>query len=601
MKPRFRVSDQWIVILFAAVIFLTGIISPPSLMDDVDASQALMARNMLQSGDWVTARLDGVLFLDKAPLKYWTTALLYLLLGAHDWVARLPTAFSAIALCWVIFLFGRWAFSQKAGFYAGLFLSTCIGLFLFTRIVIPDVTLTLSVTLSIWAFLRALDEGEEHPRVWAYILAVALASGLLLKGFIGIVFPLGAGFLYLVLTRGLLQRRTWQRLYPFSSFLIFVVIAAPWHILATIRNPPYLVFTMHAGPAEYHGFFWFYFINEQLLRFLNLRYPRDYNTVPRLYFWLLNLVWLFPWSVYLPQLRRLGYRPTDRAGRTCLMALCWIGFVMVFFTFSTTQEYYSMPIYPAMALLLGAGVATAPDSIRPGARFVAAIAACAAVVMCAILVIVRGAPTPGDISTALTQASSPYTLSLGHMRDITVQSFAYLRLPLAVAVVAMVIGAIGAWCLRGQRALFAMAVMMVVFFQATRLALVVFDPFLSSHAIAEAFNRAPSGTLIVCGDHNRTSSLFFYSADKALLLNGRAFTMEYGSYAPGTPPVFIDDQDFSKLWMQPERYYVMVKGGDLQHIRELVPNDRLYLVADAGGKALYSNHDTGFNASTRPR
>ena len=78
------------------------------------------------------------------------------------------------------------------------------------------------------------------------------------------------------------------------------MIAAPWHVLATLRMPPYFNFTMHSGPGEYHGFFWFYFINEHVLRFLNLRYPRDYNTVPRLAFWLLNLLWLFPWSAYLP-------------------------------------------------------------------------------------------------------------------------------------------------------------------------------------------------------------------------------------------------------------------------------------------------------------
>src|ERR1700674_1251237 len=89
--------------------------------------------------------------------------------GAYDWVARIPSALSAIALCWVTFCYGRWAFSPKVGFYAGLFLSTCIGLFLFTRIVIPDVILTLSVSVSLWAFLRALDEHEENPRLWAYV------------------------------------------------------------------------------------------------------------------------------------------------------------------------------------------------------------------------------------------------------------------------------------------------------------------------------------------------------------------------------------------------------------------------------------------------
>ncbi len=184
---------EWIVVLFAAIIFLSGIISPPSLMDDVDASQALIARNMLQSGDWVTARLDGVAFLDKAPLKYWITAMFYSVFGVRDWVARIPSALSAIALCWVTFRFGRWAFSPKAGFYAGLFLSTCIGLFLFTRIVIPDVILTLSITLSLWAFLRALDAEEKRPRLWAYVMAASLAAGLLLKSLIGLVFPLAAG------------------------------------------------------------------------------------------------------------------------------------------------------------------------------------------------------------------------------------------------------------------------------------------------------------------------------------------------------------------------------------------------------------------------
>jgi len=599
MESSLSKRYQWIVVLFASVIFLTGIISPPSLMDDVDASQALMARNMLHSGDWVTARLDGVLFLDKAPLKYWMTVLLYKLLGAHDWVARIPSALSAIALCWVVFRFGQWAFSQKAGFYAGLFLSTCVGLFLFTRIVIPDVILTLSVTLSVWAFLRALDENEEHPRLWAYVLAASLATGLLLKGFIGLVFPVGAAFFYLLLTRRLFDRKAWQRLYPFTGFLIFIAIAAPWHVLATIRNPPYFDFTMHASPGEYHGFFWFYFIDEQVLRFLNLRYPRDYNTVPRLYFWLLNIVWLFPWSVYLPQLRRLSYKPVNRAGRTCFMLLCWIGVVMVFFTFSTTQEYYSMPIYPALALLLGCGVAAADDSIRVGARVVAAMAACAALLICAILVIVRGLPTPGDISTALTQTAGAYTLSMGHIRDLTFRSFAYLRLPLVVAGIAFVIGAIGAWRLRGERALLAMALMMLIFFQATRLALVVFDPYLSSRPIAEALNRAPKGRLIVYGEHNRISSLFFYSEDNALLLNGAVFTMDYGSHAPDVPPVFISDDDFSRLWVQPERYYIAVKGDDLQRVSKLVSSDRLHLVAEVGGKALYSNQEIAVNASTQ--
>src|SRR5258708_988216 len=219
-------------------------------MDAVDAVQAQIARNMLDSGDWVTARLNGVAYLEKSPLKYWMMAVSYMFFGVHDWAARIPMALFTVLLCWLVTRIGSWAFGGKAGLYAGLVLSTCVGLFLFT--------------------------------------------------------------------------------------LIILLIAAPWHVLATIRNPPDFYFSMRSVPGEYHGFFWFYFLNEHLLRFLNLRYPRDYNTVPRLYFWLFHLLWLFPWSAYLPAVIRLGYRPVHRGGRMLLLAVCWIGFLLVFFTFSST-------------------------------------------------------------------------------------------------------------------------------------------------------------------------------------------------------------------------------------------------------------------------
>ncbi len=326
-------------LLVGAVIFLGCIISPPSLMDDVDSVQAQIARNMLQSGDWVTARLDGVAYLEKSPLKYWMIAGSYMVFGVHDWAARIPIALATVLLCWVTARFGIWAFGTRAGMYAGLVLATCVGLFLFTRVLIPDSILTLTITVAMWGLLRALEEEEPHAALWALLMWAAMGTGLLLKGLIAAVFPVGTGLLYLALTRQLWARRTWKRLRPFTGVLIFLAVAAPWHVLATLHNPPYFDFTMHSERGSYHGFFWFYFINEHVLRFLNLRYPRDYNTVPRLYFWLFHLLWLFPWSVYLPVVVKLNYRKPDRAARTRLMALCWAGCVLGFFTLSTTQEY----------------------------------------------------------------------------------------------------------------------------------------------------------------------------------------------------------------------------------------------------------------------
>jgi 4-amino-4-deoxy-L-arabinose transferase-like glycosyltransferase len=578
-----------IVIFFAAAVYLGCILSPPSLMDDVDAVQAQIARNMVHSGDWVTARLDGVPYLEKPPLLYWMIAVSYKAFGVHDWSARIPVALSAIALCWVTAAFGLWAFGKRAGFYAGLCMSTCIGLFLFTRILLPDAMLTFSIALALWALLRTLDEEEPHPTAWAAVMAVNLAIGLLLKSLIGIVFPIGAAILYLLITRQLFVARTWKRLRPFRSLLIILLIAAPWHILGTIRNPPYFSFTMKSLPGEYHGFWWFFFINEQLLRFLNLRYPRDYDTVPRSLFWLFNLIWLFPWSVYLPAAFKLNYQPVDRAGRTRLMALCWIGFVMVFFTFSTTQEYYSMPIYPAMALLIGSAITLEDRAVRAGTRALTVFCAIAAILIISTLVAVRHLPTPGDISQALTSNPSAYKLSLGHMEDLTLNSFAYLRLPLAVAAAAFVIGGISTLRAGRKTAYLGIAVMMLVFFHAARLAMVTFDPYLSSRPLVNALERSPRGELIIDHHYYWFSSVFFYTDRTALLLNGRFFNLIYGSYAPTSANPFIDDNQFKNLWGKPDRYYIFAKTEQIDQLASVVGRDQLITVGASGGKVLLTN------------
>ncbi len=428
------------VILFASAVYIGCMISPPSLMDDVDAVQAQIARNMLTSGDWVTARLDGVVYMEKAPLIYWMMAVCYKIFGVHDWSARIPVVLSSIGLAWLTAAFGRWAFGRLAGFYSGLCISTCVGLFLFTRIQIPDVMVAAAMALSMWAFLRAIDDEEPRPRTWAFIFAATLGTSLLLKSLIGVVFPVAACVVYLAVTR---QFGLWRRLRPFSGLLVILAIALPWHVLATLRNPPYFDLTMHSEPGEYHGFLWFFVMNEQVLRFLNLRYPRDYNTVPRIWFWLFHLVWLFPWSVYFPAVARLSFRPVDRAGKTRLLALCWTGFVLVFFTFSTTQEYYSMPCYPALALLIGSAMAEGGAWVRWGTRVLSVILACCAIAAAALWFMTRGLPAPGDISSALSQNPDAYTLSLGHIEDLNLKSFAYLRTPLLAAAIAFLIGAIG--------------------------------------------------------------------------------------------------------------------------------------------------------------
>lgn len=576
-------------------------ISPPSLMDDVDAVQAQIARNMLTSGDWVTARLDGVAYLEKAPLIYWAIAACYKVLGVYDWVARIPVVLSSILLSLLTALFGAWAFGRRAGMLAGLCISTCVGLFLFTRIQIPDVTLTATTALAMWAFLRVLDDDEAHPRRWAVTMAVAMGTGLLLKSLVGMLFPVATGLIYLAVTGRLFDVKTWRRLQPFSGLLIILAVAAPWHILAAIRNPPVWEFTMHSAEGEYHGFLWFFFINEQLLRFLNLRYPRDYSTVPRVLFWGLHLLWLFPWSAYLPSVVKQGYKPVDRAGKTRLLALCWIGFVMVFFTFSTTQEYYSMPCYPAIALLLGSAMAAEGPWIRRGTRVLFGIALAAGVVTLTLFFLSRNYPTPGDISDALNTRPGTYKLSLDHMLDLTLPAFAYLGWPLLGASIAFLLGAAGTFRASGRRVFVSVAIMMVVFFQAARLALVAFDPYLTSRPLADALLKAPQGELVIDHHYYTYSSVFFYLNRTAYLLNGRTHNLIYGSYAPSVPPVFLNDAQFRDLWLKDQRCYIVAARTRREGLEKVVGADHLTELILSGGKMVLTNHPLSGRVPAAPR
>jgi hypothetical protein len=371
-----------------------------------------------------------------------------------------------------------------------------------------------------------------------------------------------------------------------------LVIALPWHVLATVHNPPYFAFSLHSGPGEYRGFFWFYFFNEHLLRFLNLRYPRDYNTVPRVLFWALNLVWLFPWAVYLLGAPTLSYAPATRAGRTRLMALCWIGVVMVFFTFSTTQEYYSMPIYPALALLIGSALAVGGRWIRIGSRILLGTTTLLFVALAAILGLVWSTHPVGDISSALAQNPDVYTLSMGHMLDLRLAAFAFLRLPLALAALAFGMASVALliWRNRLPTAMLALAVCTIIFLQAARIALIAFDPYLGSYPLAVALEQSPPGGLVGANEYYAFSSVYFYTNRSALLLNGRAANLEYGSYAPGAPRIFIDDAKFAELWKSPSRWYLLVYGSTMAPIEQVVGRANMHVVKENGGNFLLTNH-----------
>ena len=221
-----------LILLLWAVIYFASIFTPP-LLDDVDTIHAEAAREMVLRHDWVTLYTDGVRYLEKAPLMYWGVAASYKVFGVHDWSTRLPLMLGVLALLLATYVLGTRAYGERGGLYSAVVLATCLGPYIFTRFQIPDIIVACGWRSARYFFLRSLE--EERPSRWVcWGFAATCALNVLTKSLIGLVFPLGAIFLYLLITGNL---RHILRLRLFSSSLVFLIIAAPWHILAAMRNP----------------------------------------------------------------------------------------------------------------------------------------------------------------------------------------------------------------------------------------------------------------------------------------------------------------------------------------------------------------------------
>ena len=536
---RWRTSSVALIVALWAILQLGGIFSP-GLLEDVDSIYIQVAREMLQRHDFVTPTIDGIRFFDKPPLMYWMAAGSMHLFGIHDWAARLPLALGVLALLLAVYALGIRFYAttshpDRAGLYAALAMATCIGPYLYTRFYIPDILIALWMTLSVHLFLIALDRLKHRtdttkpsPSAQSSVIlsearsaqskdpddlhrtttaqpflatnsallpclafAAVTALNLLTKGLIGVIFPLGFVLLYLAFTH---QLRLLRKLHLIPSTLVFLTIAAPWHVLAAIRNPPVSMPPGFGLPTQ-AGWAWFYLYNEHIARFLGHRIPHDYGQVPIPIFWALLLLWLFPWVAFLPAalrdaIRTLRYpnpapttnrfdsdadfspadvSPTQTPGtplirgsiadgwganlqgrrrEPAIACLLWAGIILGFFTLSSRQEYYHLPALPALALLVGgllaaadahhtARVNAAKQALRASLYFLVPLGTLLFLI-CGYFALTAPTPHPGaTLNDVLSSNPSLYDLSLGHVFDLTGQAMGFFRAPLLTVALCM--------------------------------------------------------------------------------------------------------------------------------------------------------------------
>ena len=623
----------------------------PPLLDDADSVHAEVAREMLLRHDYVTLYANGIRYLEKAPLLYWLMAAsmhVSQALGtgsprALAAAARVPLALTMLALALLARTFARRITgSEWAGLYAALLVLSSLGLFIYSHLTLPDAMVCLWLTLALYAFYRT-EERDANVRTWSLVFAAACALDVLTKGLIGVVFPCGIVLVFLLLTRGVRGAVVRLRaLHPLLAVVVFFVTAAPWHIAAGLANPA----QGHPAPFRFtgghwqvplptdgnvRGWFWFYFMNEHVLRYLNLRVPRDYDTVPLWLFWGLCFVWLMPWSAFAfkaarwsvpvdtakwrDQLRRGFLHESIRA--KLLLALAVV-FVLLFFSLSTRQEYYVLPALPAAAILIGSFVAQV-DDILSGPAFqrggkmhgaasardgqgtllvIASLGTCLAAAALFFLLRTHQPPPGTQLSALLVQNPGEYALSMGHFLDLKPRALGMFHPSLALVVLSCGIAPWAAVALRRRGRPHASTCVLAgatfLFLLAADLALITFSPTLSSAQLGEAIapQVRPGDLIAIHGEYEAGSTLGFYLQRADVhILEGRSSNLWYGSFFPDAPKIFETRETLAAKWAGTQRIFLWQDMQDADRA-PFQPPGRVYLIAASEGKQILSNQPT---------
>jgi 4-amino-4-deoxy-L-arabinose transferase-like glycosyltransferase len=294
---------------------------------------ATIALDMLRSGDWLTPRLNGLLYFEKPILPYWMGALSLKWFGVNAFAARVWPALTGFLSVVAVGFTARRLWGARAGDAAALVMGGSVWVSANSHFLNLDMGVSFFLTLALCAFLLAQNSADRlAARNWMWLVWAAMAGAVMSKGLIGLLIPGATLVLYSLLTR---RFAFWGRLRLLSGLLLFFALTLPWFWLVSARNP---------------GFAWFFFVHEHFQRFLTTEHRR---TGPIWYFVPYLLLGFMPWTSLLANAVRVGFgRDPGQPFQNHRLLLIWAVFVFAFFSDSGSKlPSYILPMFPALALL----------------------------------------------------------------------------------------------------------------------------------------------------------------------------------------------------------------------------------------------------------
>ncbi len=511
-------------------------------------------REMVVSGDYVTPRLNGVKYFEKPPLFYWLQSASIKLFGLSEWSLRLWTAAFALLGCLAVYVAGRQLFGRRTGLISSVVLATNLLYYAMGRIITLDMALSVLLSCALLAFLLGNREPPGRVRrfaMWVFFVFAALAT--LTKGLIGIVIPgLVIGAWIVVLG----EWRILRTMYLPSGLALFVLIAAPWHILVSQANPEFLNF---------------YFVHEHFQRYL----LKNHGTFRQSWFFIpVLLIGFFPWSVFLVQAIRytlsFAWRQR-RQDKEAVFLILWAGLVFLFFSGSSSKLIpYILPMFPPLAILIGRYLAVAWDKSH-----LAGIQSGYWVLLIASFVLV---------AVGLS-APQHYLERYSNWPRLTAYMYALTAILFTGALVTLILG---------RRWRFPWAFSLLTLTSVLSLAVLnssvqLFDQRRSVKDLAYVLKSQLQPDDEVASYHAYYQDLPFY-LERRITVVGWKGELSFGAQAEDVSSWMIDDATFWQRWNGPATIY-MVTDRVKYHQLHVGSDQKFYPVAQTDSKVLVSNSD----------
>lgn len=557
-SSQFPIQAHWrrdlllLTLGFGALYFF--LLGRPPLANPDEGRYAEIPREMIERGDYVTPKLNGVNYFEKPPLMYWAVAASMRVFGPSEWAVRLAPALSGLGGVLLTYAAARRLHGRTAGMASAVVLGTSLIFFALSRILILDMAVSVLMCATLFCFILGVREPVGSRRRWLfYGLYASAALATLTKGLIGFLVTGAVMFLWLLIFN------QWKRLRPLhlpTGVLLFLAIAAPWHILAAQRNEAWAQF---------------YFIHEHWERFTTTTHGR-YE--PWWYFLPFVVVGLFPWIGFLPAGLRealAGGWARRRENADSWFLVIWAMFVLLFFSKSQSKLIpYILPLFPPLAVIVGSWLARrweekAVKPLRVGLNlfgFVSGLLAAALLVMVLKPEIVRDA----------TQAAE-------------LKPFA------AVAAVVLLIGGVGTlWLAQQGRARAALGTMvgaMAGFYLLLGAAVAsIQKPGTKELAAITTAQAKPADRIYHY--HEFFHDFVFYTRREVGTVGYRSeLELEIDPVATASGR-FIDDAEFRRQWTEAGRIFAVARKRDVTQLFA-DPGFRYHLLGESRGHYLFSN------------